>query len=171
MTQDPEKRVAVNFNKNQIKQLVRACSARLKIFRGAPQSVKASNRRNSLRRVHKVAAIMEAEVMRVGFKSYHKSSDTPEGKVVSGGTAHGNGFFIAWQDGPLGRDEDRVAPNGAFVEDIIDVCRDRLMAFQSSRLACPENQAAINALSAALAVLEDRTKAREDRGVEGTYRS
>ena len=37
----------------------------------------------------------------------------------TGGVSSGRGFTISWQNGPLGRGEDRVEPNGAFVEDVI----------------------------------------------------
>ena len=87
----------------------------------------------------------------------------------AGGTTFGNGFAIGWQNGPLGRGENRRPPNGAFVEDIIAAATERLMWYQESRFACDENERAIEALDAALAILEDRTKDRETRTVEGLY--
>ena len=87
----------------------------------------------------------------------------------TGGGVEGTGILIQWQDGPLGRDEDRKIPNGAFVETIISAAKQRLEFFQQSKFACPENQEAIGHLDAALAALEARTKAREERKVEGTH--
>jgi len=39
----------------------------------------------------------------------------------TGGSVRGTGLSIDWQNGPLGRDADRLAPNGAFVETVIDM--------------------------------------------------
>lgn len=87
----------------------------------------------------------------------------------AGGTSTGTGFTIAWQNGPLGRGEERQAPNGAFVEDIIAAAKDRLNFYQQSDFACEENAQALEYLDKALAVLNARTAAREARGVEGTH--
>ena len=86
-----------------------------------------------------------------------------------GGVTCGTGFTISWQNGPLGRDEERKLPNGAFVETIISAVIDRLEYYQRSKFECGANEAAIEALKAANGCLEDRTKAREERGVEGTH--
>lgn len=108
---------------------------------------------------------------RVGFKSHHRT--TPDG-TVTGGASFGTGFTIAWQDGPLlqleGSPEGhRLEPNGAFVEDVLGACLDRLCSFQSSPYACSENADAIRFLKAALEALERRTKDREARAVEGSH--
>lgn len=87
----------------------------------------------------------------------------------AGGTTTATGLSIAWQKGPLGRGAQRVEPNGAFVETVILAAIDRLRWYQQSRFACQENEWAIQSLAAALAVLEARTKDREQRGVEGTH--
>lgn len=86
----------------------------------------------------------------------------------AGGTTFGRGFCISWQRGPLGRDEDRVEPNGAYVEDLIDVVIDRLKFYQSSKFATEYNEGALSSLNVALDFLQRRTEEREDRGVEGT---
>lgn len=44
----------------------------------------------------------------------------------AGGHSFGTGFCIAWQNGPLGRGEERAEPNGAFVETILAATRDRI---------------------------------------------
>ncbi len=104
--------------------------------------------------------------MRVGFQARNVSdiNSNPTGGVVVG-----TGFTIAWQDGPLGRDENRAMPNGAFVEDVIDACVQRLRFFQDSKFASPFNEAAIDSLKSALKSLDARTANRETRGVEGTH--
>jgi hypothetical protein len=107
--------------------------------------------------------------MRQGFQSNHF---TDEQNRPAGGTTFGVGFAIGWQHGPLGRGQDRKAPNGAFVEDIIDAARDRIGFYQlaaGGRFACPENAEAIQHLTAALEILDSRTREREARQVEGTH--
>jgi hypothetical protein len=119
--------------------------------------------------------------MRNGIKSDHwnDAQGNPEG-----GTTFGNGFAIGWQHGPLGRHAPecndgqspcvhgctRRAPNGAFVEDVIEAAADRLHYYQKSRFACESNATALLHLDAALAALAARTKDRERRQVEGTHK-
>jgi hypothetical protein len=104
--------------------------------------------------------------MRSGFKS-HQFSDQNDNPA--GGHTFGNGFAVAWQNGPLGRGEERKEPNGAFVEDIIAAAKDRLEFYQRSRFACDANAQAIAHLEQALEILESRTREREARAVEGTH--
>lgn len=87
----------------------------------------------------------------------------------AGGTTYGRGFAIGWQNGPLGRGDDRKEPNGAFVEDIIGAAIDRLNYYQQSRFASDYNAAALEHLHKALASLNARTADREKRDVEGTH--
>lgn len=87
----------------------------------------------------------------------------------TGGEVRGIGLSIDWQNGPLGRDGDRKAPNGAFVETVIDAVIDRLKFYQDSKFKCEENHLAIGYLIAAAQVLDSRTKNREARKVEGTH--
>lgn len=103
---------------------------------------------------------------RVGFVSKHvrDPQDRP-----AGGVSAGIGFTIQWQNGPLGQGAERKAPNGAFVEDVIAACMDRLIEYQRSEFACGENKLAIDSLQRALDSLEDRTKRRVASGVEGTH--
>ena len=86
-----------------------------------------------------------------------------------GGTTFGEGFTIAWQNGPLGRGKDRAAQNGAFVETIIKAAADRIEYYQDSRFKCEENAAALHHLNKAIEVLQSRTKSRKTQGVEGTH--
>lgn len=90
----------------------------------------------------------------------------------SGGTSFGTGFAVSWQHGPLGRGEDRTAPNGAFVETLLSVVEGRLNFYQEAaegRFKCKENHEAIRHIQLALEWLESRTAQRELRGVEGTH--
>lgn len=87
----------------------------------------------------------------------------------SGGCTQGTGFTISWQNGPLGRGQDRKEPNGAFVESVIAAAVGRLNYYQASKFECAENAAALDHLNAALKILNDRTADRERRAVEGTH--
>lgn len=90
----------------------------------------------------------------------------------AGGDVSGAGLIISWQDGPLGRGETRITPNGAFVETVISACIFRLNFYQharSGKFACRENALAITKLEEALMWLNKRTADRELRAVEGTH--
>jgi hypothetical protein len=87
----------------------------------------------------------------------------------AGGVSCGKGFTISWQNGPLGRGEERKEPNGAFVETIIAAAKDRLEFYQRSPFNCDANARAISKLEVALLILNERTKDREERAVEGTH--
>lgn len=118
--------------------------------------------------------------MRAGIRAEHW--DDVNG-APQGGTTFGNGFTIGWQHGPLGRhaagcDEGRGScvpgcmrrePNGAFVEDVIEAAADRIRYYQRGRFASEYNARALVCLEAALAALDQRTKDREARAVEGTH--
>jgi hypothetical protein len=60
--------------------------------------------------------------------------------------------------------------NGVFMEDLISVCINRLENFQDSKFECKENEKAIKSLYDALFSLNERTKIRKARGVEGTMK-
>lgn len=87
----------------------------------------------------------------------------------AGGSVVGTGLGINWQDGPLGRDEDRIEPNGAFVETVIAAVIQRIEYYNSTQFRCRENSLAVTKLEEALHWLNHRTQAREARGVEGTH--
>lgn len=87
----------------------------------------------------------------------------------SGGESNGVGITIRWQNGPLGRGDDRKEPNGAFVEGVIAAAIGRLEFYQKSKFKCRENALAITKLEEALHWLDHRTAHREARGVEGTH--
>jgi len=87
----------------------------------------------------------------------------------TGGGVEGTGITIDWQDGPLGRGAERINPNGAFVETVIDAARQRIQFYQDSKFSCRENAIAITKLEEALLWLNKRTTDREKRAVEGTH--
>ena len=87
----------------------------------------------------------------------------------AGGCVEGVGLKIHWQDGPLGRGEDRKEPNGAFVETVISAVIQRIQFYQDSKFSSRENAIAITKLEEANLRLNKRTVDRENRGVEGTH--
>jgi hypothetical protein len=87
----------------------------------------------------------------------------------AGGVSSGRGFAISWQNGPLGRENERREPNGAFVEDVLAAVIGRIEFYQGSEFACSEGADALRALYEAAERLDDRTKDREARAVEGTH--
>lgn len=90
-------------------------------------------------------------------------------KNPAGGRTTGVGIDIEWQNGPLAVDGKRQEPNGAFVEGIIEAAIKRIEFYQKSRFHCVHNAVALGHLYAAAEVLKERTRDREDRGVEGTH--
>ncbi len=90
----------------------------------------------------------------------------------AGGSVRAVGLEIEWQDGPLGRGEERKEPNGAFVETVLRAAVQRLQWYQEEgegKFACSENGTAIVKIQTALDYLAQRTVGREARGVEGTH--
>lgn len=116
--------------------------------------------------------------MKAGFKSEHWNDANGN---PAGGTTFGNGFAIGWQNGPLGRHSEGCGPlicadgctcrdpNGAFVEDVIAAAADRIRYYQRSKFACERNANALCYLEMALDILDQRTKNREARKVEGMH--
>lgn len=92
--------------------------------------------------------------------------------LPAGGSVEALGISIEWQDGPLGRGDERKEPNGAFVEGVLIGVLQRLQFYQTvsdGRFACRENALAITKIEEAVHWLNARTQAREARGVEGTH--
>lgn len=87
----------------------------------------------------------------------------------AGGYVSAEGLSIRWQNGPLGRGSERVLPNGAFVETVIQAAKLRLEHYQETKFRCRENELAIASLNSALQQLQSRTDSREVRAVEGTH--
>lgn len=71
---------------------------------------------------------------------------------------------IRFQHGPV----KEHGINGITNEALLAIVIDRLEGFQSGPFACEENGQALSWAKLALGVLEERTKNRIDRGVEGT---
>lgn len=74
---------------------------------------------------------------------------------------------ILFQNGPIGEDGNGV--NGVTHEALLAILIDRLQGFQSGRYACVENQVALERIQQAQRALQERTKKRMERGVEGTH--
>ena len=107
-----------------------------------------------------------SKTVRKPITSHHFSDDN--GNPAGGGT-YGEGFAITWQNGPTREQgSDDPVRNGAFVEEVLLACRDRIDYYQQSKFACNENAQASEYIDAALASLAERTAKREERGVEGT---
>ena len=104
--------------------------------------------------------------MRQVIKEKHLTDK--DGNPAGGHTVFVGGTIV-WQDGPLGRGDDRKGPNGAFVEGVLQAARGRLLFYQDSKFRCNHNARAIEKLDDALEILSDRTKERETRQVEGTH--
>lgn len=88
----------------------------------------------------------------------------------AGGWARGLGIDIRWQDGPL-REPDGIEhmPNGAFVEDVLEVCQRRIEFYQESRFNCIENAMAISCIQRARDELARRIDRRVAAGIQGTH--
>ncbi|KKN10957.1 hypothetical protein LCGC14_1031370 [marine sediment metagenome] len=104
---------------------------------------------------------------------FSSSNLTDANDLPAGGMVDGVGLSIQWQSGPLGKEGvDRIEPNGAFVETLIAAALQRIRWYQEvcgGKFRCMENTNAIAHLSDALRALDQRTKNREARGVEGTH--
>jgi len=88
----------------------------------------------------------------------------------AGGSVTACGLSIQWQNGPLVSGEDRIAPNGAFVETVLTAALQRLQHYQDGKFNCRENAFAITKLEEALHWLNARTSRRLADGVEGTHK-
>lgn len=71
--------------------------------------------------------------------------------------------LVVFQSGPVAE----VGPNGLTNESLLAIVRDRFRDFQSGPFPCDENERALFHVDVALGWLEDRTKKRLGRGVEG----
>ncbi|MGE6313419.1 hypothetical protein ACQKD6_23740 [Bacillus cereus] len=70
---------------------------------------------------------------------------------------------IKFQEGPI--QENGV--NGAQIEEVVDVLVNRLQGFQNGGYPCRENALAITKLEEARLWLNERTRKRQEQGVEG----
>jgi len=74
-------------------------------------------------------------------------------------------LHVKFQNGPI----NEVGVNGVTHEALIAILCDRLKGFQSGPYSCEDNADALAALEFAQICLQKRTKARMERGVEGTH--
>lgn len=103
---------------------------------------------------------------------FYKENEIDANGNPTGGVVKGTGLAIQWQRGPLGRDGNRQSPNGAFVETVIAAAKQRIEFYQTAndgKFACAANERASMHLDHALDALNERTKEREARQVEGTH--
>jgi len=86
-----------------------------------------------------------------------------------GGTTESLGIRIEWQDGPVGRGENKKEPTGAFVEGVIQAAIGRLRFYQNGKFPCRENAIATQHLEEALLWICERARDREERQVHGVH--
>jgi hypothetical protein len=95
-------------------------------------------------------------------------------KPGSGGANHtyvirlpsnGPTFEIEFQNGPI----KEVGVNGLTHEVLLAIIIDRLRSFQAGSFASDDNEQALNHCESALSHLQERTRKRIARGVEGTH--
>lgn len=91
---------------------------------------------------------------------YHYHVTVPDKSLLGGERA----VVIQFQDGPIRE----VGTNGITHEALLAILIDRLQGFQRGPYACRENAIALTKLEEAKHWLEARTRARVERGVEGT---
>ena len=98
-------------------------------------------------------------------KIFNVENGFTEDGALHSGSANGCGFCIVWQNGPTGGGPD--GRNGAFVEEVLSACAERLLAFQVTRFAHPANAKAARLIGEAIDVLHDRQRDRVERKVYG----
>lgn len=91
------------------------------------------------------------------------TSTNPSNEARGGYRSYFNRSIILFQNGPVPQN----GANGITVEALLAICEDRLKCFQAGPFACEENQEALLHIQAALGTLNDRTRARIARQVEG----
>ncbi|MCC2381173.1 hypothetical protein LKM00_27660 [Bacillus wiedmannii] len=72
---------------------------------------------------------------------------------------------IKFQEGPIQTN----GVNGAQIEDVIDALVERLQGFQNGGYPCRENALAITKLEEGRLWLNERTRKRQQQGIEGKY--
>lgn len=112
----------------------------------------------SAHKVNPANDVIEVEVLDApgsGGACHEYAATLPNGRV----------FNIDFQNGPIGE----VGVNGLTHEVLLAILIDRMEAFQAGPYACRENRHALNNLRDAQEWMAERTRARMDRGVEGTH--
>lgn len=85
--------------------------------------------------------------------------------VYSIAVPKGSHFYLQFQNGPIAE----AGVNGITHETLLAILVDRLECFQRGPFACRENALALTKIQEAQHWLHHRTRARMDRGVEGTH--
>ena len=104
------------------------------------------------------------EVYRIGETGPGGAYHDYEVKLVAG---LGESVLIEFQRGPRLEEGSR---HGLLDEDLLEIVRDRLRAFQTGEFATRENACALTHIEEALMWLNKRKEDRVERGVLGTYR-
>lgn len=89
----------------------------------------------------------------------------PRGDTPEGGMALSDIQLIGFQNGPI----KEVGVNGVTHEALLAIVIDRLRSFQAGPFKCDENAHALSHAELCLAALQQRTRARIARNVEGTH--
>ena len=90
----------------------------------------------------------------------------------TGGGAYGVGIHIDWQSGPLVIDGQSFPQNGAFVQTLLEIVKQRLEFFQTAsdgRFRCAENDAVIFKITESIRLLKSRHNRRGAQGAAGTH--
>jgi len=84
--------------------------------------------------------------------------------VTDNNTISGEFGYVHFQNEPI----KEVGVNGCHHEDLLAIVIHRLQSYQAGKFKCRENAMVITKLEEAMHWLKHRTKARQNRGVEGT---
>lgn len=93
-----------------------------------------------------------------------QKADPSNGASMKSGNDIANESVIHFQKGPV--KENGI--NGCHQEDLLVIVIHRLQDFQRGPYACRENAIALTKIEEAIHWLNHRTKARQDRGIEGS---
>jgi len=85
--------------------------------------------------------------------------------LVYANDADAEGMVILFQNGPIAE----AGVNGVTHEALLAILCDRMRGFQAGLYASADNAEALACMEQAQAALQRRTRARMDRGVEGTH--
>lgn len=120
---------------------------------------------------------MTWEIMgKSGLLHGHNAND--DNGMPLGGIAQGSGVQITWQRGAIVDPDSgtRRQPNGAFVEDVLEICAQRLRYYNGmtkgengGQFRSRQTEIAITKIEEAILWLGHRAQDRTRRGVEGTH--
>jgi len=94
---------------------------------------------------------------------YSVEWDTPKGDGNCGQIGQ---LLVQFQNGPI----KEFGVNGVTQEALLAIIIDRLRSFQKGPFSCEANATALECCGQALYALQERTRARIARGVEGTHK-